>query len=81
VSIEKGRTVKSIGHALWEQELAEYMSLHPDLDNLPPPVFPRRRSRLGGEYGCTGRRAGLAEPNAEHYAGSGVAKDHCSVTR
>jgi hypothetical protein len=39
--------VKSIDHALWERELAEYISLHPDLENLPPPVFPRRRSRLG----------------------------------
>jgi hypothetical protein len=47
VSIEKGRTVKSIDHALWEQELADYLSLHPDLEGLPPPVFPRRRSRLG----------------------------------
>lgn len=41
------RTVKSIDHALWERELAEYISLHPDLENLPPPVFPRRRTRLG----------------------------------
>jgi hypothetical protein len=39
--------VTSIDHALWERELAEYISLHPDLENLPPPVFPRRRSRLG----------------------------------
>jgi hypothetical protein len=39
--------VKSIDHALWERELAEYISLHPDLENLPPPVFPRRRTRLG----------------------------------
>lgn len=39
--------MKSIDHALWERELAEYISLHPDLENLPPPVFPRRRSRLG----------------------------------
>jgi hypothetical protein len=46
VPIEKGRTVKSIDHSLWERELAEYISLHPDLENLPPPVFPRRRSRL-----------------------------------
>lgn len=46
VSIEKGRTVMSIDHTLWERELAEYISLHPDLEDLPPPVFPRRRSRL-----------------------------------
>ena len=32
---------------LWERELAEHISWHPDLENLPPPVFPRRRSRLG----------------------------------
>jgi hypothetical protein len=44
--MKKGRTVKSIDHALWERELAEYISLHPDLEDLPPPVFPRRRSRL-----------------------------------
>ena len=31
-SIKKGRTVKSIDHALWERELAEYLSLHPDLE-------------------------------------------------
>jgi hypothetical protein len=47
VSLEKGRTVKSIDHSLWERELADYISLHPDLENLPPPAFPRRRSRLG----------------------------------
>jgi hypothetical protein len=46
-SIKKGRAVKSIDHALWERELAEYLSLHPDLEELPPPVFPRRRTRLG----------------------------------
>ena len=39
--------MKSVDHALWERELAEYISLHPDLENLPPPTFPRRRSRLG----------------------------------
>jgi hypothetical protein len=38
--------VKSFDHSLWERELAEYMSLHPDLENLPPPVFPRRWSRF-----------------------------------
>jgi hypothetical protein len=43
----KGRTVKDIHLALWERELAEHLSWHPDLENLPPPVFPRRRSRLG----------------------------------
>jgi hypothetical protein len=46
-SIEKGRTVKGIDHSLWEHEIAEYISLHPDLEDLPPPKFPRRRSRLG----------------------------------
>ncbi len=39
--------MKGIDHALWERELAEYISLHPDLEHLPPAVFPRRRSRLG----------------------------------
>ena len=39
--------MKSVDHALWERELAEYISLHPDLEDLPPPAFPRRRSRLG----------------------------------
>lgn len=39
--------MKSVDHALWERELAEYISLHPDLESLPPPAFPRRRSRLG----------------------------------
>jgi hypothetical protein len=57
VSIEKGRTVKSIDHALWDRELAEYMSLHPDLENLPPPVFPRRRSRLARRARRAQRRA------------------------
>jgi len=38
---------KSVDHTLWERELADYLSLHPDLENLPPPVFPRRRTRLG----------------------------------
>jgi hypothetical protein len=47
VPIEKGRTMKSVDHALWERELAEYISLHPDLEDLPPPAFPRRRTRLG----------------------------------
>lgn len=45
--VEKGRTVENIDHALWERELAAYLSLHPDLEDLPPPVFPRRRTRLG----------------------------------
>ncbi|MGH3550622.1 MAG: hypothetical protein ACRDQU_21385 [Pseudonocardiaceae bacterium] len=38
--------MKSFDHALWERELAEYLNLHPDLDDLPPPVFPRRWSRI-----------------------------------
>jgi hypothetical protein len=38
-------TMKSFDHALWDRELAEYISLHPDLEDLPPPTFPRR-SRL-----------------------------------
>lgn len=38
--------MKSFDHTLWERELAEYMRLHPDLEDLPPPVFPRRWSRL-----------------------------------
>lgn len=42
----RGRTVKSIDAVLWERELAEHMSRHPDLQHLPPPVFPRRRSRF-----------------------------------
>jgi hypothetical protein len=50
VPIEKGRTVKSIDHALWERELAQYISLHPDLEDLPPPIFPRRRTRLGRRF-------------------------------
>ncbi len=37
--------MKGFDHALWDHELAEYISLHPDLENLPPPTFPRR-SRL-----------------------------------
>lgn len=37
--------MKSFDHALWDHELAEYISLHPDLEDLPPPTFPRR-SRL-----------------------------------
>jgi hypothetical protein len=37
--------MKSFDHALWDRELAEYISLHPDLEDLPPPTFPRR-SRL-----------------------------------
>jgi hypothetical protein len=49
-SIEKGRTVKGIDHSLWEREIAEYISLHPDLEDLPPPKFPRRRSRLGRRF-------------------------------
>jgi hypothetical protein len=66
VTIEKGRTVKSIDHALWERELAEYMSLHPDLENLPPPAFPRRRSRLGRRIWLyrQGRRARRAKRRA-----------------
>jgi hypothetical protein len=60
-SIEKGRTVKGIDHSLWEREIAEYISLHPDLEDLPPPKFPRRRSRLGRRFGFTGR---LAESGA-----------------
>jgi hypothetical protein len=47
VRSRRGEAVKSVDHALWERELAEYLGLHPDLENLPPPVFPRRRSRLG----------------------------------
>lgn len=39
--------MKDIHLALWERELAEHLSWHPDLENLPPPAFPRRRSRLG----------------------------------
>jgi hypothetical protein len=38
--------VKGIDAVLWERELAEHLSRHPDLQHLPPPVFPRRRSRL-----------------------------------
>jgi hypothetical protein len=37
--------VKGIDAVLWERELAEHLSRHPDLQHLPPPVFPRRRSR------------------------------------
>jgi hypothetical protein len=33
--------VKNNDHALWEHELAEHMRRHPDLQHLPPPVFPR----------------------------------------
>jgi hypothetical protein len=43
--IGKVGTMKGFDHALWDHELAEYLSLHPDLENLPPPAFPRR-SRL-----------------------------------
>ncbi len=42
--------MKGIDHALWERELAEYISLHPDLEHLPPPAFPRRRTRLGRRF-------------------------------
>jgi hypothetical protein len=38
--------VKGIDAVLWERELAEHMNRQPDLQHLPPPVFPRRRSRL-----------------------------------
>jgi hypothetical protein len=38
--------VKGIDAVLWERELAEHLSRHPELQHLPPPVFPRRRSRL-----------------------------------
>ena len=38
--------MKSIDAVLWERELAEHISRHPDLQHLPPQVFPRRRSRL-----------------------------------
>jgi hypothetical protein len=58
--------VKSIDHSLWERELAEYISLHPDLENLPPPVFPRRRHGWGGGYGFIGTCAGHAAPSEAH---------------
>lgn len=41
-SIEKGLPVKSNDQVLWERELAEYLSRHPELQHLPPPVFPRQ---------------------------------------
>lgn len=55
--------MKGIDHALWERELAEYISLHPDLENLPPAAFPRRRSRLGRRFWLLrqARRARLAK--------------------
>lgn len=36
--------MKNLDQVLWERELAEHMSRHPDLQHLPPPVFPRRSS-------------------------------------
>ncbi|HKR50937.1 MAG TPA: hypothetical protein VJT72_15400 [Pseudonocardiaceae bacterium] len=33
--------MKNNDHVLWERELAEHMSRHPDLQHLPPPVFTR----------------------------------------
>jgi hypothetical protein len=38
--------VKNVDAVLWERELAEHLSRHPELQHLPPPAFPRRRSRL-----------------------------------
>jgi hypothetical protein len=38
----KGLAVKNFDHALWERELAEHLNQHPDLQHLPPPVFPQR---------------------------------------
>ncbi len=35
--------MKGMDAVLWERELAEHMSRHPDLQHLPPPAFPRRR--------------------------------------
>ncbi len=32
--------MKSFDHSLWERELAEYMSLHPDLETSRRPWFP-----------------------------------------
>ena len=36
--------MKNLDQALWERELAEHLSQHPDLQHLPPPVLPRRSS-------------------------------------
>ena len=36
--------MKNFDHVLWERELAEHLSQHPDLQHLPPPVFPRKPS-------------------------------------
>ncbi|MGH3936147.1 MAG: hypothetical protein ACRDS1_14420 [Pseudonocardiaceae bacterium] len=38
--------MKRVDQMLWESELAEHMSRHPDLQNLPLPAF-SRRSRVG----------------------------------
>ena len=38
--------MKNFDHVLWERELAEHLNQHPDLQHLPPPVFPQR-SQLG----------------------------------
>lgn len=69
--------MKSIDHALWERELAEYISLHPDLENLPPPVFPRRRTRLGRRIWFY-RRARRAR-RARHRALKGLRGETLSV--
>lgn len=38
----KGLPVKNFDQVLWERELAEHPGRHPDLQHLPPPVFPQR---------------------------------------
>lgn len=38
--------MKNFDQVLWERELAEHMSRHPELHHLPPPVFPQR-SQVG----------------------------------
>jgi hypothetical protein len=35
-------TVKNLDQVLWERELAERLSRHPELQHLPPPMFPQR---------------------------------------
>ena len=34
--------MKNFDQVLWERELAEHLSRHPELQHLPPPVFPQR---------------------------------------
>lgn len=34
--------MRNIDQRLWARELAEHLRKHPDLQHLPPPVFPQQ---------------------------------------